>query len=240
MRSVVRDAKALAERIQEVHARYRQPVLVEEFIAGRELYVSLLGNGDSLAALPMHEVDFSHMPAAAPHIVTYDGKWDPASQEYKGTCSKRAELSDAQERRVAEVARAAFLALELSDYARVDVRLAANGVPYVIDVNPNCDLSDGAGVCRAASFGGIAYPDLIERVIDAALIRYEKESNHGHEHRSHRNRRRDGAEGDARKDRGAPADAARSRAAESPPQREPDVHARGDLGRARTRRRRAR
>ncbi|MCU1280895.1 MAG: D-alanine--D-alanine ligase [bacterium] len=239
LRSVVKSSRDLAERVAEVHARYRQPVLIEEFIRGRELYVSLLGNGDTLEALPMHEVDFSAMPAGAPHIVTYDGKWDPSSQEYKGTRSMRAEVTDAVRARCADAARAAFVALELSDYARVDVRLAADGTPYVIDVNPNCDLSDGAGVCRAASFGGLTYPDLIDRVVAAAMARDAKASAHVVRDDVATKRPQPGARAAAGA-AGPPAAAARSRAAAPAPDKGRAVHARGDLGRARAHRRRAR
>jgi D-alanine-D-alanine ligase len=239
LRSVVKSPRELAARVAEVHARYRQPVLIEEFIAGRELYVSLLGNGATLEALPMHEVDFSAMPAGAPHIVTYDGKWDPSSQEYKGTRSMRAAVTAAVRTRCADAARAAFVALELSDYARVDVRLAADGTPFVIDVNPNCDLSDGAGVCRAASFGGLTYSDLIDRVVAAAMARYAKASTHVV--------RDDVATKQplaraATADRAAraPAAAPGSRAAASAADEGRAVHARGDHGRARAHRRRAR
>ena len=238
LRSVVKTPRELAARVAEVHARYRQPVLIEEFIAGRELYVSLLGNDDSLRALPMHEVDFSAMPAGAPHIVTYDGKWDPASQEYKGTRSIRAEVPADVAERCAAAARAAFVALELSDYARVDLRLAADGTPYVIDVNPNCDLSDGAGVCRAASFGGLAYPDLIERVAAAAMARHAKAESHVVRDRAATNRSSTRAPAGAARDPSAPA--ARSRAAAPAVDEGRAVHARGDRGRARAHRRRAR
>jgi D-alanine-D-alanine ligase len=241
LRSVCKTAREVKERVAEVWARYRQPVLVEQFIVGRELYVSLIGNGASLEALPMHEVDFSAMPTGAPHIVTYDGKWDPSSQEFKGTRSVRAEVTDAVRERCAAAARAAFCALELSDYARVDVRLAADGTPYVIDVNPNCDLSDGAGVCRAASFGGLAYPDLIERVVAAAMARYaakEKESAHVVRDRAATNE----SNARAATDRAARPSAAASRSRTAAPAADEGrpVHARGGLGRARAHRRRAR
>jgi D-alanine-D-alanine ligase len=238
LRSVVKTAPERAERVAEVHARYRQPVLIEEFIDGRELYVSLLGNGASLTALPMHEVDFSKMPAGAPHIVTYDGKWDPSSQEYKGTNSVRAEVTPAVAARCADAARAAFAALELSDYARVDLRLAADGTPYVIDVNPNCDLSDGAGVSRAASFGGLSYHDLIERIVAAATARYDKASTHVS--REHVATKRTAAPAAARTAKSATAAAARSRGATPAADKGRPVHARGGRGRARAHRRRAR
>ena len=238
LKSVVKTPRELAARVAEVHARYRQPVLVEEFIDGRELYVSLVGNGDALTALPMHEVDFSAMPAGAPHIVTYAGKWEPSSQEYKGTRSVRAEVSDDVAARCAAAARAAFFALELSDYARVDLRLAADGTPYVIDVNPNCDLSDGAGVSRAASFGGLSYHDLIERIVAAATARYDKASTHVS--REHVATKRTAAPAAARTAKSATAAAARSRGATPAADKGRPVHARGGRGRARAHRRRAR
>jgi D-alanine-D-alanine ligase len=239
LRSVVHDAAALQARIDEVAARYRQAALVEQFIDGRELYVSLVGNDGDLEALPMHEVDFAAMPAGAPRIVTYDGKWDPGSDEYRGTQSVRAEgLDDELRARCAEVARAAFAALELRDYARVDLRLGGDGTPYVIDVNPNCDLSDGAGVCRAASFAGIAYPELIERVVAAALARYERESLHVLRDPAAQPRLLGGSAAGHAAD--SPAAAARPRALAAIADEGRAVHARGGLGRARAHRRRAR
>jgi D-alanine-D-alanine ligase len=173
MKSVVRDRRELFARVAEVRARFHQPALVERFVDGRELYVSLVGG----AALPMHEIDFSAMPAGRPRIVSYEGKWNLASDEYHGTRPVHAEGLDARVRALCvDAARGAFAALELRDYARVDLRLAEGGRPFVIDVNPNCDLSDGAGVSRAASFGGLAYPDLIERICEVALARHRGES----------------------------------------------------------------
>jgi D-alanine-D-alanine ligase len=238
LRSVVDGVADLQARVDEIVRRYRQPALVEQFVDGRELYVSLIGNGDELQALPMHEVDFTEMPAGAPRIVTYDGKWDPSSQEYIGTRSVKAEqLDGGLDARCAAVARAAFAALELRDYGRVDLRIATDGTPYVIDVNPNCDLSDGAGVCRAAGFGGITYPELIERVVEAALARYEREKVHVLRD-SAATKRRDDAAG-ARDAHSAVA-AARSRSAAPAVDEGRAVHARGGLGRARADRRRAR
>jgi D-alanine-D-alanine ligase len=177
--SVVHDKKQLASQVAEVWQRFKQPILVERYIEGRELYVSLIGAQPE--ALPLHEIDFSTLPSDRPRIVSYLGKWDPSSVDYQGTKSvKCVGLDERLRARCVAAARAAFHALGLRDYARVDVRLAKDGTPYVIDVNPNCDLSDGAGVSRAASFGGIAYPDLIWRVCQAALERNLRESDpHG-------------------------------------------------------------
>ena len=168
--SVVRDRAALRAAVARVLDELQQPALVEQFIDGREIYVSLLGN-DPPVALPFHEIDFTDMPQALPRIVSYRAKWDPASEESIGTRPVRCILDEPTRLRVERAARAAFAALELSDYARVDVRLDGRGTPYVIDVNPNCDLSDGAGFSRAAGFGGLDYPSLIERVCVAAWER---------------------------------------------------------------------
>jgi len=170
--AVVRDPASVLPRARALAAVLRQPVLVEEYVEGREVYVSLIGDGDELRALPMHEVDFSTMPPEFPRIVTYAAKWEPDSVEYRATPSVRAVLPDEARARVEEVARAAFRALGLRDYGRVDVRLEAGTLaPFVIDVNPNCDLSDGAGVSRAASFAGLSHTALIGAIVDSALRR---------------------------------------------------------------------
>src|SRR5439155_4502107 len=165
----------------------------------------------------------------------------PSSQEYRGTRSVRAEVTAPLHKACATAARAAFDALELRDYARVDLRVGADGTPHVIDVNPNCDLSDGAGVCRAASFGGLSYADLIDRVVAAATARYvssEKESTHGLRDRAATNSHARAAAGDDAAN--PPAPAARPRGAAPAADAGRPVHARGALGRARADRRRAR
>jgi D-alanine-D-alanine ligase len=236
--SVVRDKKQLAAQVAEVRARFRQPVLVERYIDGRELYVSLLGARPD--ALPMHEIDFSTLPADRPRIVSYLGKWDASSVEYQGTRSVRCVgLDDATRDRCVAAARAAFLALGLRDYARCDLRLARDGTPYVIDVNPNCDLSDGAGVSRAASFGGLSYPDLIERVCEAALARQARESDL-HDDRPRDLSDPDAGDGAAPRSAGAPAAAERPKRAVGARPGGRAVHGGGGVGRARAHRRRAR
>ncbi len=174
--SVVRDEAALRARVAHVHEHYRQPALVEEYIEGREIYVSLLGRMDDKPQIfPFFEIDFSDMPADRPKIVSFEGKWVEGSVEYKGTRPVRCEgLSAALKTRVAEAALAAFEAIDLRDYARMDIRLAADGTPYVIDVNPNCDLSDLAGgFSKAAKAGGVAYKDVILRIVELALARHD-------------------------------------------------------------------
>jgi D-alanine-D-alanine ligase len=172
--SVVHDPDALEARVRHVLGHYRQPALVEEYIEGREIYASLLGRVDAPPEiLPLHEIDFSEMPPDRPKIVSFEGKWVEDSAEFRGTrpvpCGA---LDEATRARIAEVASGAFAALEMSDYGRVDIRLSPDGVPYVIDVNPNCDLSqEGGGFARAARAAGLSYPDLVLRILELALSR---------------------------------------------------------------------
>jgi D-alanine-D-alanine ligase len=172
--SVVHDSEALAARVLYVLTHYRQPALVEEYVEGREIYVSLLGRvGERPEIFPFFEIDFAEMPADRPRIVSFEAKWVEDSVEFRGTRPVRCEgLSTELRDRIAATARAAFEALELRDYARVDIRLAADGTPYVIDVNPNCDLSDLAGgFSKAAKAAGLAYEEVIVRIVELALSR---------------------------------------------------------------------
>jgi D-alanine-D-alanine ligase len=113
------------------------------------------------------------MPAGRPRIVSFAAKWEETSAEYRGTkpvpcAALPAEIAA----RVASVARTAFAAMELRDYGRLDVRLAADGTPYVIDINPNCDLSESSGgFARAGRAAGIGYDELVRRIVDLALQR---------------------------------------------------------------------
>ena len=193
--SVVRDRGALAERVAHVLAHYRQPVLVERYIEGREIYVSLLERpGERPQVFPYFEIDFSEMPSDRPRIVSFEGKWVTDSVEYRGTKPVRCEgLSPALHTRLAETALAAFAAMGLRDYARIDFRLAPDGVPYVIDVNPNCDLSDLAGgFSKAAKAGGLSYEDVVLRLFELALARANLHGPSGRSERAKANPKRRG------------------------------------------------
>lgn len=170
--SVVRDVAALHARVRHVVTHYRQPAIVEEFIEGREINVSVLGRLDgSPEVLPLSEIDFSDMPAGCPRIVSFEGKWVEGSDEFHGTRPVPCVLPADEEARIRALALRGFAAMELRDYARFDVRIASDGTPYVIDVNPNCDLSEQAGFARAARASGLAYDDLVLRIAQLALSR---------------------------------------------------------------------
>jgi D-alanine-D-alanine ligase len=170
--NVVRTAAELRARAGELIEHHRQPVLAERYVEGREINVTLVGNGSSLEVLPLHEIDFAAMPADRPRIVSYAAKWDESHVDYEGT--KPVPLRDASPAFVAAVertARDAWHALGLRDYGRVDLRIDAAGTPWVIDVNPNCDLSPDAGVARSARAAGWDYSRLIDTIARTAWSR---------------------------------------------------------------------
>src|SRR5262249_41796569 len=114
--------------------------------------------------------------SGVPRIVSYDAKWRVGSAEDKGTVPvMHPQLAPALAARVRRVAVEAFRAVGLRDYGRIDIRLSSDGVPYVIDVNPNCDLSPGAGMARAAAAVGMEYAALVKLIVRYALRRRNKE-----------------------------------------------------------------
>ena len=169
--SVVSGEPEARERARLVIERYRQPALVEEYVDGREVNAALVARGGEVEVLPLGEIDFSGFPVGAPRIVTYAGKWVEDSADYRTTLSVAARLDPAAEARVRETALAAWTALGLRDYARVDLRLDRSGEPFVIDVNPNPDLSPGAGFALAAERRGWSHAQLILHIAQAALER---------------------------------------------------------------------
>ena len=167
--TLVATPAALRQRARELMAEHKQAVLAERYIDGRELNVTLIGNGGELRVLPLHEIDFTAMPADRPRIVSYAAKWEESHVDYAGT--KPVPLRNASPAFVAAVeaaARGAWHALDLRDYGRIDLRVDAADTPWVIDVNPNPDISPDAGVARAARIAGLSYPALIGQLAEVA------------------------------------------------------------------------
>ncbi len=170
-RSVVHGESQLRDVVAEVVGKFRQPCLVEEFIPGRELNVALFGF-PTARVLPLQEIDFTLLPDHEPKIVSYAAKWEEGSVADKGTRPVlHPQLPPGIAARVRRVAVEAFRAVGMRDYGRVDVRLSLGGVPYVVDVNPNCDLSRHAGMARAAAAVGIDYASLAKLLVRYALRR---------------------------------------------------------------------
>lgn len=171
-RSVCADADALATQLARLAARGIDDVLVEEYVAGRELNVSLVARPDGgLEALPIAEIDYRALPPGRTPILTFEAKWDPSSVLYQATPSIRAELPASLAAEVTALAVRAAEALGLRGYARIDFRVDAHDRPYVIDVNPNPDLSRDAGFALALERGGRRYEDGIRAIVDEACAR---------------------------------------------------------------------
>jgi D-alanine-D-alanine ligase len=166
--SYVKNEAELRKRVEYITERYNQPALVEEYVSGRELNVSILGDKD-LQILPISEIVFGFTDE--PRIVDYSAKWIDESEQYKKTIPVcPAELDIDTRRTVESVALRAYVALQCRDYARVDIRLK-NGTPYILEVNPNPDISPQAGFARSLKAAGIPYEDFVNRLVMMACKR---------------------------------------------------------------------
>ncbi|HSP88321.1 MAG TPA: ATP-grasp domain-containing protein [Ignavibacteriaceae bacterium] len=171
--SVVNNTDELKKQFEFLSTTYKQDIIAEEYIDGRELNVAILGN----TVLPVSEIDFTGLPENFPKIVTYDGKWIAESVYYSHNKPKcPAELDKKLKKKVTTIALEAFNALSCRDYARVDIRIDKSGKPYVIEVNPNPDISEDSGFARAAATKGINYQDLLFTIANFALNRRKNDS----------------------------------------------------------------
>jgi D-alanine-D-alanine ligase len=170
--AVVSSIRELMERIDWLHANFDSPVLIEEYVEGREMYVGILGNDNPLA-LPVVELDLSKLPEGRPRIAGAEVKWAKGTGAYRDT--KSIIPDDLPEDTVSllqTTALAVYQALELRDYARIDMRLRPDGRVAVIEANPNPWLASKAEFAMAARKAGRTYTQLIEEIVDLALARY--------------------------------------------------------------------
>ncbi len=170
--SVVQSVKELMEKIHYIQEEFDSPALIEEYIEGREIYAAVLGN-DSPEVLPLIELDLSKLPEGVARIAGKEVKWDKDTELYKLTKSAPAENLDEEcARRLSDTALAAYRALKLRDYGRIDMRLTDKGEVYVIEANPNPWLSSGAEFVMAAKKAGRSYTQLVGEIVDLARGRY--------------------------------------------------------------------
>ncbi len=171
--SVSHNYNDMKKRLEFLFNSFNQEVLIEEYIEGRELNVAILGD----QILPISEITFDALPSELPKIVTYEAKWSPESIYYKSTVPKcPAELDDQLKQKIEKMAFAAFDALDCHDYARIDIRLNQKSIPYIIEVNPNPDISPDTGFVRSAASAGISYEELIYKISMLALKRRSYDS----------------------------------------------------------------
>lgn len=166
--SVVYNKDSLKKHLNYLFDTYSQDIIIEEYISGRELNVSILGSN----VLPFSEISFDNIDKDLPEIVTYEAKWSPESSYYKGTspiCP--AEISESLAKRISGMAVNASNSLGCRDYVRVDFRISNSNVPYVIEVNPNPDISLDSGFVRSAASAGISYGSLLKEIVSFAIDR---------------------------------------------------------------------
>jgi D-alanine-D-alanine ligase len=160
------DPNRLRTAVERIHHDFGQPALVETLIEGREVNVSLLQRGKHLTVLPIAEIEFRDFPASKPRIVDYAAKWVEGCFEYRNTPRRiPAPLDEATSERVRRCALDAWHALGCQDYARIDCRIDARGAPFVIEVNPNPDLSPDAGFAAALAADGIGFTGFVRLLL---------------------------------------------------------------------------
>lgn len=180
-KSVVYDDAELKTRIEFIIDEYKQPALIEQFIDGREINVSVVGNvvkdENDLIVFPISEIDFSDMPSDYQKIVSYNSKWMYKTVEFAGTkavCPAK-DLSPGLEKIIQETAKKVYRIIGASDYARVDFRVKDN-IPYVLEMNPNPDISsdvdEDTGFTRSGKAYGWSYEELIQNIIKFAADRW--------------------------------------------------------------------
>jgi D-alanine-D-alanine ligase len=172
--SLVHNDKALEERVSFIHDKIRTDAVVEQYIAGREIYVSVLGN-HRLQVLPTWEIFLDKLPEDAPKIATRKVKWDLEYQKKYGVRIGRAKgLSAEMERRIGALSRRICRRLGTDGCVRIDFRLDESGELYFLEANPNPDIGEGEEFASAANAAGISYPALLQKIVNLGIRRAER------------------------------------------------------------------
>jgi D-alanine-D-alanine ligase len=177
--AVVNNEDELRSKVSYILRTYDQPALVEEFIDGKEITVGVLGNGRNATVLPISEVLFMNWPETEDKVYSYEAKWLKDSNEWKGvTIGCPAEVPKYQEYRIKRTALQVYNILGCRDYGRIDFRLSKDGVPYVLEMNPNPGISPIITTEEQPDFmpfasqkAGMTYDELILRIFNEALDR---------------------------------------------------------------------
>ncbi len=167
--SVVEDDTKLRERVQFVHESVATDAIAERFIEGRELYVGVIGN-ERLQVFPVWEMEFSKMPEGVHRIATDRVKWSVKYQDKHGIKTSAAKkLPNGMAEAIQRLARRVYRTLEMSGYARMDLRMDEDGKAYVLEANANPQLAFGEDFAESAERAGIPYEDLLQRILNVGL-----------------------------------------------------------------------
>ena len=169
--SIVYDSVQLDARVSFVHREFDQAAIVEEYIEGREINIGVIGNGEKMETLPISEIRFDTLPKDLPKIVTYEAKWVESSPYYAATVPEcPADLPSSVVKEANRLAIAASNAICLRGYGRIDMRLReSDNKLFVLEANPNPDISEDAGFMRAARVSGRTYNGTINEILKLAL-----------------------------------------------------------------------
>ncbi|MGI9014244.1 MAG: D-alanine--D-alanine ligase family protein [Phycisphaerales bacterium] len=167
--SIVYSDEKLSERVRFIHEHVGTDALVEHYIDGREFYVGVLGN-TRLKTLPVWELHFDSLPEGAPRIATEKVKWNYAYQKKIGLRTQAVEDVDSESVKAIErLCKRTYRTLNLSGYARMDLRMDADGNVFVLEANPNPQLSFGEDFAESASHAGMSYESLLQRILSIGL-----------------------------------------------------------------------
>jgi D-alanine-D-alanine ligase len=167
--SFVEEDAAFEERIRFIHERMNQPALAEEYIEGREIYVSLLGN-ERLRVFPFREVIFTEIPEGQPRFSTFKAKWDDAYRKRWGIQNVFAEsFANGIDQRIEKICKSVYRALRIHGYGRIDLRVTPAGEIVVLEANPNPNLDRDDEFAQSALKAGVSYPRLVQRILKLAL-----------------------------------------------------------------------
>lgn len=167
--SFVENDEQFKERVRFIHEDYNNDVIAEEYIDGRELYVSVMGN-HRLQVFPIRELVFKEVPPDEPKIATYKAKWDEGYRKRWGLQNQFAEgLEPALVTHIEQTCKRIYHLLTIDGYARIDLRMTAKNELYFIEANPNPVLAEDEDFAQSALKANLAYPQLIDRIIRIGL-----------------------------------------------------------------------
>jgi D-alanine-D-alanine ligase len=175
--SVVKSRPELKARVREIQSLYKEPVIVEQFLTGREFTVGVLGNPPNLEVLPIVEIDHSQLPPGANPVYSYEAKWiwdqpDKPLEIFRCPASLDLDLKS----RIEDIVRKTITILRIRDWCRIDIRLDERGEPNILEINPLPGIlpnpEENSCLPKAARTAGYSYSALIHRVVDEAAARY--------------------------------------------------------------------
>jgi len=166
--SVVNDDTKLAERVEFIHRQTNNHAIAEQYIEGREIYVSVIGNRNLQTYTPW-ELVINNLPDGALNIATGRLKWNPDYQKKVGLVTKPADLPPELERDLKLLSKRIYRHLCLSGYARLDYRLTNNGKFYLLEANPNPQIAINEDFADSAAHSGLKYPQLLQKIITLGL-----------------------------------------------------------------------